>query len=90
MNVLEEFDYEAVQDAQTIKDFLKALLDGVEKGKIVLSVDGSEIVLHPADLMMFAIKARKKTDACRLNIKLSWKESRLFDSFGSGEIEIIT
>lgn len=85
---MEDFDYEAVQDAQTIKDFLKALLEGVEKGKIVLTAGDKEIVLHPADLMMFAIKASKKPDSCKLDIKLAWKEANPMDSFGVDEIEI--
>jgi amphi-Trp domain-containing protein len=88
MSQIDDFSYDSVQDARTIKDFLKALLDGIEKGRIALSVGESEIVLHPSDLITFSVEARRKGDASELSIRLTWKEGSPLSKFTASDINI--
>ena len=71
----EKFTFESLQDTETIRDFLAALIEGFEKGRIVLESDDDEIVLTPKGLLSFTVKARKKEDRYKLSVKVSWKES---------------
>ncbi len=43
--------------------------------KINLSTNGDEIELNPAGLLNFSVKAKRKADANKIAIKVSWKES---------------
>lgn len=77
------FEYDSVQDTESIIQFLQSLKSGFENGRIVLRSDQEELVLHPEKLLNFAIKARKKGDLCKLSLKLSWKEVNLAESADS-------
>ncbi|MFP4453288.1 MAG: amphi-Trp domain-containing protein [Desulfobacterales bacterium] len=71
------FEYESLQNNKSIQYFLKALVEGFEKGLISLSIEDKEIHLYPNALLKFKVKARKKPGAAnQLQIKISWKESR--------------
>jgi len=88
MTQLEDFSYDSVQDVQTIKDFLKALLDGIEKGRIMLRVADDEIVLHPSDLITFSVEAKRRVEASELSLRLSWKEASPLSKFGASDLNI--
>lgn len=70
----DKFEFESIQDSQTIKDYLQSLVDGIDKGRIVLSTDGSELELNPALLIKFEVKAKKKGDSTKLTLRLSWRQ----------------
>ncbi len=84
----DEFYYESVQDAETIKEFLQSLLDGMEKGRIFLSSNGNDISLKPANLLKFSVKAKNKGDTSKMNIKISWKKPRPVNITVDNDIEI--
>lgn len=69
----EKFEFESIQDTLTIKDYLKSVIEGIDKGKIVLSTDGQELELHPGSLLKFEVKAKKKGDSTRLTLRISWR-----------------
>jgi amphi-Trp domain-containing protein len=69
-----KFVFESLQDRETIKDYFLALIDGIKRGKIVLSTNGEAIELHPDDLLRFAVKVKKKGGISTLGVKISWKE----------------
>ena len=83
----EKFEFESVQDCHTIQKYLQALQGGFEQGRIVLSVDGSEIVLHPEGFMKFEVTAKKKGTENKLALKVTWKD-RLDQAKDSGSISI--
>ncbi len=83
-----KFVFESLQDKETIKDYLHALIDGVDKGKIVLSSNGEEIVLHPNELVRFAVKVKKKGGSSSLNVRIAWKDKRKGDDGYSDTIKI--
>lgn len=70
----EKFNYESIQDSDTIRDYIQSIITGIENGKIVLSQNGDEVVLNPGNLLKFEIKAKKKGDTNKLSIKISWRE----------------
>jgi amphi-Trp domain-containing protein len=70
----EKFEFESIQDTQTIKDYLQSLIDGIDKGKVLLSSDGNDLELNPGSLLKFEVKAKKKGDSTKLTLKLSWRQ----------------
>jgi len=70
------FEYESLQDPQTIKELMTGILDGLEKGRIVLTSNGSEITMNPSNLLKISVKAKKKGETGKLELKMSWKESK--------------
>lgn len=71
------FQYESYQDLKTIQKFLDSLKNGFEQGKITFHSGDDEISLEPLDLLKFSLRAQKKDDKCKLQIKISWKEGSI-------------
>ena len=71
-----KFVFESFQDRETIKDYFRALMDGINTGKIVLSTNGEEIELYPNELLRFAVKVKTKGGDSTLSIKISWKDKK--------------
>ncbi|WP_432735103.1 amphi-Trp domain-containing protein [Maridesulfovibrio sp. FT414] len=75
MSVEQKFIFESLQDSETIRQFLSALVDGFESGAINLSTNGDQIELTPKGLLNFSVKAKRKSDSNKISIKIAWKES---------------
>lgn len=71
----QSFNHESVQDNQTVSQYLKALIEGFESGKVVFTSDKHQLVMQPNNLLEFAIKAKKKGQKNKLVLKFSWKDS---------------
>jgi len=71
-----KFEFDSVQDPGSIQEFLAALTEGFAKGRIVMRSDSEEIVLLPAALLGFSVKAKRKAGESKINIKIVWKDSR--------------
>lgn len=82
-----KFEFESVQDCQTIQKYLEALQEGFGQGRIVLISDGSEICLNPGGFMKFGVSVKKKGAENKLGIKVSWKDKR-DEPTASGDISI--
>ena len=80
----EQFEHESLQDADSIAQYLGALIEGFRNGRISLSSDSDELVLTPDPLMQFSVKARKKGNKNKLSLKIQWKESKLKKGEESG------
>lgn len=83
----DKFEFESLQDRQTIQKYLQALQEGFDQGRIVVNSDGAEISLHPAGFMKFEVSVKKKGAENKLGIKISWKDSPT-ESSASGTISI--
>jgi len=77
MSDLERFEHESIQDKHSIQQFFNTLVDGIEKGRIILSAEKDQTLLAPAELIRFSIKAKKKNGKSKLSIKLTWKDSAI-------------
>jgi amphi-Trp domain-containing protein len=71
----EEFEHESIQDSRTIRDYLKALVDGFDSGKIVFKSEDHEVVLTPNDLLELSIKAKRKGEKNKISLKIAWKDT---------------
>jgi amphi-Trp domain-containing protein len=76
MSKEEQFEYESLHDNQTVGKYLKALIQGFEKGRISFVSEEGRIVLCPNNLLRLRIKAVKKDDTNRLSVRISWKDSQ--------------
>ena len=68
----QKFVFESIQDAASVRKYLEAVMDGLDKGHLVVSAGSEEFVLQPAELLTFAVKARKRGGAGRLSLTISW------------------
>lgn len=69
-----KFRHESLQSRKSIKSLLDAVTNGVGRGELTLSDDGSEITLQPDDLLTLRIKADRTEGNCRLDLRISWSE----------------
>lgn len=68
----DKFILESLEDPQRITAYLHTVIDGIEKGRIVLTGEDRELVLYPGSLVKFSIKGKRSTHKGKLSIKLSW------------------
>lgn len=69
----QKFVFESMQDAESIRAYLEAVMDGLRKGRLLVSAGQEEFVLQPAELLTFAVKARKRGGSGRLSLTISWR-----------------
>ncbi len=67
------FRHESLQDAKTIKGILKALSDGLAKGKLSFSDADDRIELRPDGLMNLKITARQEDNLNRITLRVTWQ-----------------
>ena len=77
MSELERFEHESIQDKQSIQQFFVTLVNGIEKGRIILSAENDQALLTPTELIRLSIKTKKKSGKSKLSIKLTWKDSAI-------------
>ncbi len=69
----QKFVFESMQDAESIRAYLEAVMDGLRKGRLLVSAGQEEFVLQPTELLTFAVKARKRGGSGRLSLTISWR-----------------
>ncbi|MBU1040330.1 MAG: amphi-Trp domain-containing protein [Proteobacteria bacterium] len=69
----QRFVFESMQDAQSIRKYLEAVMEGLDKGRLVVTTGSEEFVLEPAGLMNFIVKARRRGGEGRLSLSITWK-----------------
>lgn len=72
----EIFEYDSLEDRQSIGQYFQALIEGLEKGQLKFNSERGSIELCPGSLIEFSIKVHKKDDSGKLNINLSWKDPK--------------
>lgn len=88
MTTEEKFNFDSLQDSQSIGRFLESLIEGFKKNNIRLSTNGEEIELTPCGLLNFTVKAKKKDDSSKIAIKISWKDSNQSEDCSDKTISI--
>ncbi|MDP3427818.1 MAG: amphi-Trp domain-containing protein [Humidesulfovibrio sp.] len=69
----QRFVFESMQDAQSIRKYLEAVMEGLDKGRLVVTTGAEEFVLEPAGLLNFTVKARRRGGEGRLSLAITWK-----------------
>lgn len=67
------FRYESLQDAQSIRDLLKAVMDGLDKGSLSFSDGDDAIEMQPKGLLRLKLSASQQDSQQRVNIRISWQ-----------------
>jgi amphi-Trp domain-containing protein len=73
------FRHESLQDRKSIRAILKALLDGIDKGKLSFSDADDEIVMQPQGLMNVRITASQEDNRNRVNLRITWQAEAIED-----------
>jgi amphi-Trp domain-containing protein len=68
----EKFVFESLQDPKTIRVYLQSLIDGLDKGRVLLTTQDQEIVLQPQPAQA-TVKAKKKSDGSKISLSINWK-----------------
>lgn len=72
----EEFEYESLQDVESIVEHLDAVIGGFRRGQLLLAANGKGVELHPAGLLRLVVEAKRGKHRSRLAIRMSWREHR--------------
>jgi amphi-Trp domain-containing protein len=72
----ERFNHESLQDTDSIADLLKALTNGISKGKVTLEDGDGQMVLEPKDLLRVRLTADRDDERCRITLRLSWQDEQ--------------
>lgn len=75
MSDMDIFDHESIQDRQSIRQYFHALIEGLEKGRIIFTSEKDNVILTPAELIRLLIKTKKKAGKSKLTVKLEWDDS---------------
>jgi amphi-Trp domain-containing protein len=67
------FHHESLQDRASVQAILKAITQGIAKGKLTLSDEEDEMVLNPGGLLQLKVSATQDTDRHRINLRITWQ-----------------
>jgi amphi-Trp domain-containing protein len=69
------FEYESIQDSETIVKYLDALARGFESNRLLFCAGKKELILKPVGLLGFSVKVKRKDGQVKVDLRISWKES---------------
>jgi len=69
----QKFVFESMQDAESIRKYLQAVMDGLQKGRLVVAAGREQFELRPSELLTFTVKARRRGGSGRLSLAISWR-----------------
>jgi amphi-Trp domain-containing protein len=72
----DEFKHESLQDLRSIGQYLKAITEGLESGRVELSDDNGQLALFPAGLLNLELSAKRRGNRAKLQFKLTWTEEK--------------
>ena len=73
------FRHESLQDRKSIRSVLKAVLDGIDKGKLSFSDADDEIVMRPQGLMNVRRTASQEDNRNRVSLRITWQAEAVED-----------
>ncbi len=72
----DEFKLESIQDRESIIQYLNALKEGFESGRLSFSTKQRKFEIEPQGLISFNVKAKRKDRKIKLELKLAWEERK--------------
>ncbi len=76
-----EFSHESLQDRESILEYLAALGEGLEKGRLKLTSGDNEFVLDAPSLVKLDVRAKQKRERVEIVVRISWKNPRKTEEF---------
>ena len=67
------FRHESLQDQDSIKELLSAVVEGLAKGKIVLEDENGTMTMMPKGMLQLKLTGSQEDEQNRLDIRIKWK-----------------
>jgi amphi-Trp domain-containing protein len=67
------FRHESLQDRESIQSLLKAISQGIAKGRLTLSDEDGELVMRPEGLLQMKVSATQDDERHRINLRITWQ-----------------
>ncbi|MGD8912044.1 MAG: amphi-Trp domain-containing protein [Candidatus Thiodiazotropha sp.] len=67
------FRHESLQDRESIQGLLKAISQGIAKGKLTLSDEDGEMIMQPDGLLQLKVAATQDEERHRINLRITWQ-----------------
>jgi amphi-Trp domain-containing protein len=71
-----EFEYESLQDSESIAKYLEALKKGFTSGQLLFCSGKQEMLLNPQGLLKFVVHAKRRDGQVKVDLQIAWKEHR--------------
>ena len=68
-----QFRHQSLQDADSVQRILDAISDGFASGKLRISDEDGELLLHPKGLLDVRLTAEQDEGRQRINLRVSWQ-----------------
>ena len=68
------FRHESLQNRDSIQDILKALIEGIAKGKVSFSDDDDSISMAPDGLLNLKLSVSQEDNRNRINLRITWED----------------
>lgn len=70
------FEHDSLEDVQSLVQYLRAVVEGFEQGKLKVSGGDEQIELEPNGLVRFEVRASQRDDRARFSLRFTWKPNR--------------
>ncbi|MDC1287675.1 amphi-Trp domain-containing protein [Gammaproteobacteria bacterium] len=68
------FRHESLQNCDSIQAILKALTEGIAKGKLSFSDDDDSISMAPDGLLNLKLNVSQEDNRNRINLRITWQD----------------
>ena len=69
-----EFEYDSLQDRESITGYLNAISEGFARGRLIFGSGEERMILEPQGLIKLSIKVTDKNDKVKLSVKFTWTD----------------
>jgi amphi-Trp domain-containing protein len=70
------FRHESLQNRDSIQAILKALTEGIAKGKVSFSDDDDSISMSPDGLLNLKLIVSQEENRNRINLRITWEDQK--------------
>jgi amphi-Trp domain-containing protein len=70
------FRHESLQNRDSIQAILKALTEGIAKGKVTVSDDDDSISMTPDGLLNLKLIVSQEDNRNRINLRITWDDQK--------------
>lgn len=75
MGKKQSFEHESLQDRESIVAYLETITEGLRSGRVEIRQGEEELILEPEGLLTLGIRAVRKRDRTRLDLRISWRDA---------------
>lgn len=68
----EKIFFETLDDPDTVKNLLLHVIDGIDRGRVILANEEDEMVFYPGSLLKLTIKGKRTQSTSKIKLSVSW------------------